>query len=44
MNCPNCGREMIKMGFHVSKKGKYQRYRCMECGTTRTDFSINLRN
>jgi transposase-like protein len=43
MRCPNCGEEMVKIGYHTNKRGKWQRYKCMNCGTTKTDFSINLK-
>lgn len=37
-SCPNCGETKLqKMGFYVTKVGKYQRYRCTSCGHTHKD-------
>jgi len=43
MNCPSCGGKMVKSGYHVNKTGKYQRYKCQNCGITKVDLSKNLR-
>ena len=32
IKCPRCGGEVIRRGFYESNVGKYQRYRCKDCG------------
>lgn len=33
-NCPNCGSDKLqKNGFRITKTNKYQRYKCINCGT-----------
>lgn len=34
--CPRCGKEksLQKMGFRMTKTARYQRYRCVKCGST----------
>jgi transposase-like protein len=43
MKCPQCNKEMVKIGYYTNKRGKYQKYKCQECGISRVDFSKNLR-
>ena len=38
MVCTSCGSEKIhKMGFLYTRTGRYQRYRCMDCGKSSAD-------
>lgn len=35
--CPNCndeGERIISVGFNITKRGKFRRLKCKECGTT----------
>lgn len=43
--CPNCGKGgfLQKHGFHVTHKGRYQRYHCMNCGATHKKGKAILR-
>ena len=34
-NCPKCGHwHTVRCGFNVTKKGRFQRRQCMQCGST----------
>jgi hypothetical protein len=40
-SCNNCGGHVQKRGFHYTAGGKYQYYRCVDCGSSQRD-SNNL--
>ena len=43
--CPKCGSDDLhKRGFHYTNKGKYQRYRCNDCGGWSSEtYTINTK-
>lgn len=35
MSCPKCGHnKTVRVGFNVTKRGKFPRRKCMGCGST----------
>lgn len=38
--CPRCSGMVIRAGFYFTNKGKYQRYRCLECGSWSSESTM----
>ncbi|MFH0896482.1 MAG: hypothetical protein V1850_00330 [Candidatus Bathyarchaeota archaeon] len=34
--CPECGGRLVKHGLHLTRKGKSQKYQCVECALVTT--------